>query len=86
MKICVYLLAFFVAAGCAPVPPVPSSDGCGATEYSAALGQDAGSLVLPTDRPARVVPPDAMITMDYRADRVNFETDAFGVVTAITCG
>ena len=80
------LLALFVAAGCTPTPPVPSDDGCGAAGFSAALGQDAGSLELPTDRPARVVPPDAMITMDYRADRVNFETDAFGIVTAITCG
>ena len=75
-----------IVAGCTFEPPVPSEDGCGAASYSDFLGRDASSLDLPTDRPVRVVPPGAMVTMDYRADRVNIETDAFGIVTAITCG
>lgn len=34
----------------------------------------------------RVIPPDTAVTMDYREDRVNIETDANNRVIAVRCG
>ena len=34
----------------------------------------------------RVIPPDTAVTMDYREDRVNIETDADNRVIAVRCG
>jgi hypothetical protein len=40
------------------------------------------------DLPAtsRVLPPDSMMTMDYRPDRLNVHLDAGNVVTSINFG
>lgn len=37
-------------------------------------------------RTVRVIGPGQAVTMDYRTDRLNLETDAAGVVTAVRCG
>lgn len=34
----------------------------------------------------RFIAPDTAITMDYRAERLNFDLDAAGVITRIWCG
>lgn len=34
----------------------------------------------------RVIAPGAMVTMDYREDRLNIETDAAGAVRRFYCG
>lgn len=34
----------------------------------------------------RVIPPGTAVTMDYREDRVNIETDADNHVVAVRCG
>lgn len=38
---------------------------------------------LPDD--TRVIPPGFAVTMDYREDRLNIETDSRGVITKIGC-
>ena len=34
----------------------------------------------------RVIPPDTMVTMDHREDRLNIEVDAKNVITKLRCG
>jgi hypothetical protein len=34
----------------------------------------------------RIIKPGTMVTMDYRADRLNLKTDDKGVVTEVNCG
>ncbi|EFW80378.1 Lipoprotein [Pseudomonas savastanoi pv. glycinea] len=35
---------------------------------------------------ARILGPDDMVTLEYRSERVNVNTDASGKVTRINCG
>jgi hypothetical protein len=34
----------------------------------------------------RVIYPDTAVTMDYSADRLNFEVDRTGRITRVNCG
>ena len=70
-----------------PLTPGDPGDPCGARGLQEFVGQD-GSRVLATTftAPIRVVGPDDVVTMDYQATRVNFRTDAAGIVTAVDCG
>jgi hypothetical protein len=34
----------------------------------------------------RVIYPDTAVTMDYNADRLNFEVDRTGRITRVNCG
>lgn len=34
----------------------------------------------------RIIPPGTPVTMDFRADRLNVETDEGGTITRIYCG
>lgn len=87
--------------GCAPVPP-PSEEAipekgssgrtCAAGSAAALVGRTAstelGAEAMRLTRAAalRWIPPGAMVTMDYRTDRVNVELDANNRVTRIRCG
>lgn len=44
----------------------------------------AGAALLPSN--ARIIPPDGLVTQDYRPNRVNVNTDSAGIVTRIWCG
>ncbi|WP_249218915.1 I78 family peptidase inhibitor [Loktanella sp. SALINAS62] len=80
-----FILPLLAACTIGPAP-VPSEDGCGAASYSGLMGQNIAAVTLPADLNARVIGPNDMVTMDYIESRINFETDSFGVITAITCG
>lgn len=69
-----------------PVPP-PEQDTCGAGPYGYLVGQDATALerVL-IMRQVRIIRPGQPITMDYRAERINFQIGPEESITAITCG
>ena len=34
----------------------------------------------------RILEPGSMVTMDYRADRLNIDTDEAGIITKVYCG
>ena len=51
---------------------------------SEALGAEA--MRLSGARALRWIPEGAMVTMDYREDRLNIELDGAGTVTKIRCG
>ncbi|MBI2234601.1 MAG: hypothetical protein HYU57_06405 [Micavibrio aeruginosavorus] len=68
------------AAGEAPAPSC-------AFDFLIGLQTDAAlEQVRPLDRPYRVLPPNAMATMDFSAERINLHVDENGVVTGVTCG
>ena len=73
-------------AACNAPAPVPSTDGCGAAGYADTIGTPISDVVLPTDRPVRVLGPNDMATTDYIEDRINFETDGLDLVARVTCG
>ena len=51
---------------------------------TAQLGRQA--MTTARAKTLRFIPPDAMVTMDYRVDRLNIRLDARNFVTAIDCG
>src|SRR5688572_24598194 len=61
-----------------------AQDTCGASGYASMIGTNIAAVTLPTT--VRVIAPDTVVTMDFRADRVNIRTDAQGVITAVDCG
>ena len=88
------LIAAAVLGGCAPrnAPvAIPATGGCKAEPVQHLVGQPADAVEAEALRlsGARIVRRDAtddMLTMDYRADRLNIETDASGRVVRLTCG
>jgi len=90
-------LALILLAGCAqlpndappagpPVPP-PANDTCGAGAHGALIGQDVTALerVLILGQ-VRIIRPGQPVTMDYRAERINFNIGADETIVQITCG
>ena len=83
-----------VCAGCTPPPqptPPPSRD-CNAAAAQHLIGrQQSPALVQEARRrtgagAVRVLRPGQMVTMEYRADRLNIRVDTQGKVLAVTCG
>ncbi|MBV7407572.1 I78 family peptidase inhibitor [Maritimibacter sp. DP1N21-5] len=67
----------------------PTDDLCGASQYQDLVGQDEAAVAAAGITPgqkARVFGPDAVLTMDYRSDRINVELDASGKVIRVYCG
>lgn len=62
-----------------------AQDTCGATQYSAMVGQQLTAVTLPADSGIRIIQPDTVVTQDFRADRVNVIVDANGVITSVEC-
>jgi len=62
-------------------------DTCGAAEFHGLLGRPgAEAEALQLDRPMRVIPLGAAVTMDFIEARINFELDGAGNVARIYCG
>ncbi|WP_312489188.1 I78 family peptidase inhibitor [Sphingomonas sp.] len=65
---------------------------CGETRVADLLGKPwteamrAPTLKRTGARTIRVIAPGDAVTMDYRTDRLNIETDAAGRVTKVRCG
>ncbi len=88
-----------LSAGCVPpphgdpVPPLPPENAeCNAAAAQNLVGrQESPELTaeaqrLSGARAVRVLRPGQMITMEYRADRLNIRIDTRQKVLAVTCG
>ncbi|MCO7573880.1 MULTISPECIES: I78 family peptidase inhibitor [Pseudomonas] len=93
------LLAAVVLSGCSTAgstkEPVASESGhtrCEASAAEFAIGKKASPELLEQARSrsgaqyARFLKPNDMITLEYRSDRLNLNTDAGLVVTRVNCG
>lgn len=69
-----------------PTMPSPAEDTCNAARYAGLIGQDATALerVLILSQ-VRVIRPGQAVTMDYRAERINFNVDEGNRITSIIC-
>lgn len=86
------ILAAFILAACQtdvetkpdnrPAPP----DDCGASQYQSLIGTPVDPAAFAGHAALRIIPPGTAVTMDYRPDRLNVETDDSGIITRITCG
>lgn len=89
-------LAALLLGGCvAAVPvevPVGGGGSCDASQVQSLVVQvlteelQRSALATSGSRSLRVIPPNTAVTMDYRQDRLNIETDAGGKVTGVKCG
>jgi hypothetical protein len=65
---------------------------CDATAAQFAMGKAASPALLEQARTkagaqtARTLGPNDMVTLEYRSERLNFNTDQTGKVTRINCG
>ena len=90
-----WIIAFFALglAGCLKSEPelarLPAvdADTCQGAQYAPLLDQDQTALerVL-IMRQIRIIRPGDMVTMDYRAERINFAIDEQGKISRIYCG
>ena len=75
-----------------PEPVAASNPGCEASAANGLIGREASqelaaeALRLTGARGVRWKPPGAIVTMDYRPDRLNISLDERNVVTAFDCG
>ena len=75
-----------------PVHGVTPGHKCDATGADKYIGQSGTKAIGATIKRAtnaavlRWAPPNSMLTMDYREDRVTVWTDAAGKITKIRCG
>ena len=74
----------------APPPPPVNAD-CGAGQLGAYIGREATGDVIAAirawrgDNPVRVLKPGSVMTMDYRAGRLNLFLDEQGRIKAFKC-
>jgi len=89
------LLALLPLAACMTAPKaegLPDGAGCGDGKAADLIGKRwTEALRAPTQkrtgaRDLRVIAPGDAVTMDYRPDRLNIETDAEGRVVRLKCG
>ena len=89
------LLAALPLAACVTTPKAaeaPRTSQCGDAKATDLIGKPwAETLRAPTmtrtgAKALRVIAPGDGVTMDYRPDRLNIETDAGGRVVRLRCG
>ncbi|MGY2292855.1 I78 family peptidase inhibitor [Pseudomonas sp. SDO528_S397] len=96
------LLAALMLAGCStPGSSQPAKDAavadavhtrCEAKAAEFAIGQKASAQLLEQARTragaqnARILTPDDMVTLEYRSDRLNLNTDDNLVINRVNCG
>ena len=82
------LIAPLLLAACVePMPmPEPVADECGAGELQYLVGKPAVLLDgMRFSQEVRVIQPGMAVTMDYRADRLNFVIDDFDRIERVYC-
>jgi len=69
-----------------PAAPVVNDDACGTARFAHLIGTRAEGIdraTLPAG--TRVLTPDAIVTRDFRADRLNIMVGADGIVGSLRC-
>lgn len=82
------LIAASFLAGCLETAATPPpADACGASGFAGTVGtaHEAHDFTA-ADRAVRIIRPNSAVTMDYRAERLNVDVDANGMVTRVWCG
>lgn len=71
-----------------PMPPVdPGPDACGASRFQYLVGKPGVMLDgMRFSQEVRVIQHGMAVTMDYRADRLNFWLDRRDVIERVVCG
>lgn len=73
------------------LPPASAGSDCGAGQLGDYVGRKATDEVIAAirawrgDHPVRVLKPGAIVTMDYRPDRLNIEVDEDGLIKSLRC-
>lgn len=73
-------------------PDDPIKIGCNAAKAQSLVGRTADAaaqaeaLRLTGAKTLRVLPPGAMMTMDFRSDRLNIKTDGSNKILSFDCG
>lgn len=81
------LLLAACQAGAPAAPAEAGQTACAAERFGQWVGKPLESLdksQLPAQ--TRILHPDSVATMDYRADRLNVHVDASGKVARVVCG
>ncbi|MEI2266491.1 I78 family peptidase inhibitor [Erwinia sp. CGal63] len=93
-KLAVFATAMLLA-GCqsathknaASGPTDPELDRCGASDYQQYVGKPLSAIDgLRFEHPARAVPWNAAVTMDFNLNRLNFMGDSQNKITRVYCG
>jgi hypothetical protein len=89
------MIAALALAGCVPHPdstPAPGDGGCNAAPAQHLVGRPSSPELareaqrLSGARIWRFLRPGQIVTMEFRADRLNIRLDAQDRIEAITCG
>jgi hypothetical protein len=88
------VLAMAIAATPPETYPVHGGSGhvCNAAKAKALVGRkrspgaEAEALRLSGAASVRWIPPNTMVTMDYRPDRLNLRLDRKGRILSVSCG
>ncbi|MFO7771159.1 hypothetical protein HAT86_06040 [Roseovarius gahaiensis] len=89
MKHVLFVLSTMALAGCNTTNegPADDTDTCEAERLQHWVGQPRNAFDAEAiDGPVRILPPGAMMTMDYRLDRLNVDLSKDGQITRIWCG
>ncbi len=73
-------------AGCSEAETKAEDDTCGAAAYQTRIGQPVEELGLTAGDKLRILGPGQPMTMDFRPDRMNIETDSAGQILRVFCG
>lgn len=74
-------------SACQPHEDVMRPDAtCAASKYETLIGTPADAADFSAEKLVRIIAPGTAVTMDYRADRLNVETDEAGIITRVYCG
>ncbi len=75
----------FLLMACAA--SIPEDDACGASGFEALVGQSQDVFAAMTfPETTRFIYPDTLVTMDFNAERLNFNIDENGIITGVRCG
>lgn len=70
-----------------PVDTIDVTDACGAAGLQRFVGQPVKAPGVPLEGPSvRHIYPDTIVTMDFRANRLNIEMEKDGKIVKIRCG